>query len=148
MAKKFYSNEQNEPVRIQTEVAQDPKSGEWVVTSLQAPRISARDVDPGKASRQLAKEAAKMLGKPVQIVEKIRLPKHLATEVNQYLRDLEKYNELGKSLYERRIPLVQKLRVERLQQQQISDLLKISPQRLGQQLKNERTGTVRLEEDN
>lgn len=140
-------NEPKEAVRIQTEVVQDPHSGEWVVTSLQTPRISARDADPGKASRQLAKEASRMLGKPVEIIEKIRLPKHLATEVNQYLRDLEKCQALEKSLYERRIPLVQKLRVERLQQQQISDLLRISPQRLGQQLKAERTGSIRLEED-
>lgn len=135
----------NEPapatVQIQAEFVQDPQSGEWILTSQQTPRLSTRDMDVRRARKQLEKDISARLGKPVEIIEKIKLPKGLAEQVAEYQRDLAKIDELKADVQSRFMPLVKLLQRERLQQQQIADLLKVSTQWLGQQLKLERSGT-------
>lgn len=137
----------NEPstavVQVQAEFVQDPQSGEWILTSQQTPRLSVRNMDVRRARKALEKEISAKLGKPVEIIEKIKLPKHLADQVAEYQRDIERLNELKASIQSRFMPLVKQLLRERLQQQQIADLLKVSTQWLGQQLKHEATGTHR-----
>lgn len=123
-------------VVVPAEFVQDPKSGEWVLTSLQTPRLSARNIDVRRARKQLKKELEAKLGKPVAIREKIKLPKQLGEEVEAYVREGAKLEAATAAWRERRMPLVNKLRLQRLQQQQIAELLGVTSAYLGQQLKN------------
>lgn len=132
-----------EPVVIQAELSQDPSSGEWVATSLQTPRLSARAIEVRRARESLAKLLSDKLGKPVHIEDKVKVPRGLADEVAAYQRDFKKRQELTASLDERFLPLVKALLRERLQLQQIAALLGVSKQWLSQQLKQDATGSYR-----
>ena len=133
----------NEPVVIQAEFSQDPTSGEWIATSLRTPRLSARAIEVRRARESLAKLLSEKLGKPVQIEDRVKVPRALADDVAAYQRDLKKKQELTSSLEERFLPLVKSLLRERLQLQQIAVLLGVSKQWLSQQLKQDATGSYR-----
>jgi hypothetical protein len=135
-----YPNEpKSDIVVVPAEFVQDPKSGEWVLTSLNTPRLSTRNIDVRRARKQLEKDLEAKLGKPVAIREKIKLPKHLADEVAAHVQKGQKLEAAMAAWREERMPLVNKLRLQRLQQQQIADLLGVSSAFLGQQLKLEQT---------
>lgn len=127
-------------IPINAEFRLDEGTGTWIATSLQAPKLVARGLDPKQARIRLGAMLEEHLGKEVNVIEhKLKLPKVLADEVEAYNRDLDQLEALAKKCEEGRLPLANKLMRHRLHQKQIAGLLRISGTWLGQQLKKEST---------
>src|SRR5687767_12343318 len=98
----------NEPeiLQVPAEVSQDPTTGEWVATSLKTPRLSVKSMESGHAVRHLERQLSAKLGRPVEIVEKLKLPKPLADRVAAYQERNAKIAELTREKEQDFMPLV------------------------------------------
>lgn len=130
------------PVLVTAEFTQDLVSGEWIATS-QTPRLTGRGMQVRQARDALASQLTEQLGQPVQIEDKVKLPKDLAAEVAAYQRDLALEEKLRTAREENVVPLAKKLLRQRLQMQQVAQILRISKAWLGQVLKRDSTGSYR-----
>jgi hypothetical protein len=135
-----HPNEPTAPLRVVAEIAKDPETGEWVATSIKHGKLATSSIEIRRARDTLEKQLADKLGRPVEIVEKIQLPKGLAEDVATYQNEFAQFQELEAKLDAKFMPLVKRLLRERLQQRHIAGLLHISKQRLGQMLKEEAMG--------
>jgi len=134
---------QPEPTVVQAEFTQDPNSGEWIATSLQTPRMAGRGMQVRQAREHLAAQLTERMGVPVEIEDKVKLSKELAAEIAAYQRDLALEEKLRAAREVNTILLAKKLLRERLQMQQVANLLKVSRAWLGQMLKRDATGSYR-----